>query len=52
MVVSAMFANQTRMRLEAARMLAEEIGRHLDIAATIRLWDGSQIPLGTGATDG
>ena len=33
--------------LEAARALAREVGRHLDIAASVRLWDGSRVPLGS-----
>jgi len=43
---------QTRhdRQLRAAKELFEELGRHLDIAATVKLWDGSQIPLGAAAT--
>ncbi len=33
-------------RLVAARRIAEEIGRHLDIDLSVRLWDGSRVPLG------
>lgn len=36
----------TDKRLVAARHIASEIGRHLDIDASIRLWDGSRVPLG------
>lgn len=39
-------ADETKL-LEAARRLGEEVGRHLDINAHVRLWDGSRVPLGT-----
>ncbi|MEQ1578727.1 MAG: class I SAM-dependent methyltransferase [Hyphomicrobium sp.] len=32
--------------LAAARTLAQDIARHLDIDASVRLWDGSLVPLG------
>jgi len=38
--------------LGAARRLAAEVGRHLDIDASIRLWDGSTVPLGSNVTSG
>jgi cyclopropane-fatty-acyl-phospholipid synthase len=52
MVYLAMFANKIQKQLEAAKYLAEEFGRHLDISASVQLWDGSQIPLGTGPSNG
>lgn len=33
-------------RLEAARRIAQEVGRHLDVDVSVRLWDGSRVPLG------
>lgn len=33
-------------RLIAARRIATEIGRHLNIDASVRFWDGSRVPLG------
>lgn len=38
--------------LAAAKGLAEELGRHLGIAAAVRLWDGSLVPLGPGGAEG
>ncbi len=39
-------------QLGAARTLAEELGRHLGIAASVRLWDGTTVPLGSGGSNG
>ena len=39
-------ASEARL-LQAGRALAGEVGRHLDIAASVRLWDGSRVPLGS-----
>ncbi|MGI9523902.1 MAG: class I SAM-dependent methyltransferase [Hyphomicrobiaceae bacterium] len=36
----------TDKRLEAARRIAEEIGGQLDTDISVRLWDGSFVPLG------
>ena len=36
--------------LAAARGLAEEVARQLDIDASIELWDGSRVPLGQRVT--
>ena len=33
-------------RLVAARRIAEEVGRHLNVDVSVRLWDGSRVPLG------
>ena len=33
-------------RLEAARRIAQEVGRHHDVDVSVRLWDGSRVPLG------
>jgi cyclopropane-fatty-acyl-phospholipid synthase len=37
-------------RLVAARRIAEEFARHLDVDLSVRLWDGSRIPLGRNVT--
>lgn len=37
-------------QLAAARRLAEELARHLDVDLSVRLWDGSTVPLGANAT--
>jgi cyclopropane-fatty-acyl-phospholipid synthase len=47
-----MFAPSQDKQLAAAKKLAEELGRHLDIAASVRLWDGSSVPLGRGGANG
>jgi cyclopropane-fatty-acyl-phospholipid synthase len=47
-----MFGTNERRQLAAARNLVEELGRHLDIAASVRLWDGTSVPLGRRAADG
>lgn len=38
--------------LRAAKTLIEELSRHLDIDASVRLWDGSNTPLRAGNTNG
>jgi cyclopropane-fatty-acyl-phospholipid synthase len=47
-----MFGRNEQRQLAAAKNLAEELGRHLDIAASIRFWDGTSVPLGRRATNG
>jgi cyclopropane-fatty-acyl-phospholipid synthase len=42
----AMTASADDARLEAARALARELGEKLDLDASVRLWDGSRVPLG------
>ncbi|HUS97974.1 MAG TPA: class I SAM-dependent methyltransferase, partial [Hyphomicrobiaceae bacterium] len=37
-------------RLIAARQLAEAFAQSLDVDASVKLWDGSRIPLGTNVT--
>jgi len=37
-------------RLDKTRRIVEEIARHLDIDASVQLWDGSRIPLGPNVT--
>jgi cyclopropane-fatty-acyl-phospholipid synthase len=37
-------------QLTAARKLAAEIGAHLDVDASVQLWDGSRVPLGRSVT--
>lgn len=37
-------------RLEAARRIAQEVGRHLDVDVSVRLWDGSRVALGQSVT--
>src|SRR5688572_18994946 len=39
-------------QLDAARTLAEELGRHLGIAASVKLWDGTTVPLGSAGASG
>ncbi len=41
-----MTADKAVRQLNAARTLAEELGRRLQIDASLRLWDGSLVPLG------
>ena len=41
-----MTADKAARQLDAARTLAEELGRRLQINASLRLWDGSLVPLG------
>ena len=36
--------------LDAARVAIGEVARHLDLAARVRLWDGSEVPLGSKPT--
>jgi cyclopropane-fatty-acyl-phospholipid synthase len=47
-----MIGTSKEKQLAAARNLVEELGRHLGIAASVRLWDGSTVPLGPGAANG
>jgi cyclopropane-fatty-acyl-phospholipid synthase len=47
-----MFRNDGDRQLTAARALAEELGRHLGITASVRLWDGSTVPLGPNGANG
>jgi cyclopropane-fatty-acyl-phospholipid synthase len=47
-----MLATSKDRRLAAGRALAEELGRHLRIAASVRLWDGTTVPLGPNGADG
>jgi cyclopropane-fatty-acyl-phospholipid synthase len=47
-----MFAGKQDRQLAAARNLIEELARHLDIAASVRLWDGTTVPLGKGGANG
>jgi cyclopropane-fatty-acyl-phospholipid synthase len=47
-----MFGVNPDRQLAAARNLAEELACHLDIAASIRLWDGTTVPLGRGGANG
>jgi cyclopropane-fatty-acyl-phospholipid synthase len=42
--------DQGARRLAAARALAGELGGGLDIDASVRLWDGSLVPLGRNVT--
>ncbi len=39
-------------QLAAAKNLIQELGRHLDIPASVRLWDGSYVPLGQSGANG
>jgi cyclopropane-fatty-acyl-phospholipid synthase len=47
-----MFGMNEERQLAAARNLVEELGRHLDIAASVRLWDGTSVPLGRAGANG
>ena len=47
-----MIAISRDRQLHAARTLAEELGRHLGIAASVRLWDGTTISLGPEGANG
>lgn len=40
-----MFANHPERQIQAAKELISELANHLDIAASVRLWDGSLHPL-------
>lgn len=42
-----MTADQMR---DTARKIAEELGHHLDVDVSVRLWDGTRIPLGRSVT--
>lgn len=43
-----MNGEQNDRRLTAAKALITELGRHLQLNASVRLWDGSLTPLGPG----
>ncbi len=43
---------QQDRHLQAAKDLIGELGRHLDTAVGVRLWDGSVTPLGKGEVNG
>lgn len=45
-----MAANESQ--LGAARGVVRELARHLDISASVRLWDGELHPLGSSGADG
>jgi cyclopropane-fatty-acyl-phospholipid synthase len=45
-----MFSAQDNRRLAAARQLAAELGKKLDLNASLKLWDGSVTPLGSNVT--
>ncbi len=45
-LLAAMSAHDDKL-LTAARTLAEDVGRALDADLSIRLWDGSRVPLGS-----
>src|SRR5262245_47684854 len=45
-----MSSAQDDRRLEAARKLATELGSKLDLNASLKLWDGSLVPLGANVT--
>ncbi len=37
-------------KLAAARQMVEDLARHLDLDVSVRLWDGTLVPLGSGVT--
>lgn len=39
-------------KLNAARQLVADLGRHLDLDVSVRLWDGSLVPLGSKTANG
>jgi cyclopropane-fatty-acyl-phospholipid synthase len=41
----------TDARTDGVRRLAQHVAQHLDADVTLRLWDGSAVPLGAGARD-
>ena len=43
------FSPSQQRQLDAARSLASDLGRTLDLNARVRLWDGSFVPLGSAA---
>ena len=43
-------AAQEQKQIESARALVRELADKLDIDASVRLWDGSRLPLGRNAT--
>ncbi len=44
--------NAEDRRLVAARRMAEDLARHLDLDLSVRLWDGSLVPLGRDVASG
>ncbi len=42
--------NSPDKKLTAARELVEDLARHLDVDCSVRLWDGSLVPLGSNVT--
>jgi cyclopropane-fatty-acyl-phospholipid synthase len=52
MQAAPMIGISKEKQLAAARNLIEELGRHLGIAASVRLWDGTTVPLGPGGANG
>ena len=40
------YGSDQEPQLAAARSLVEDVARHLDIDASVELWDGSRVPLG------
>jgi cyclopropane-fatty-acyl-phospholipid synthase len=49
---AGMLGTGQNRQLAAARNLIEELARHLDISASVRLWDGTTVPLGRGGANG
>jgi cyclopropane-fatty-acyl-phospholipid synthase len=49
---AGMLGTGQNRQLAAARNLIEELARHLDISASVRLWDGTTVPLGRGSANG
>ncbi|MEJ2118229.1 MAG: cyclopropane-fatty-acyl-phospholipid synthase [Alphaproteobacteria bacterium] len=49
MVLQVMFSNHPARQIQAATELISELAQHLDIAASVRLWDGSLHSLGRNA---
>lgn len=47
-----MITDPTPRQINAAKELVAELGRHLDIIASVRLWDGTVCPLGRSAAAG
>jgi len=45
-----MAKDKAERQLEAARSLAQELGATLNLDASLRLWDGSRVPLGQNVT--
>ncbi len=47
-----MYTKRARLQINAAKELVAELGRHLDISASVQLWDGTCCPLGRNAAAG